>query len=110
MTKRVAICLHGKPRLIEKGYGVLDRFMKKHTEIIFDVYLHAWVDTKETENELLSLYNPVAYYFESQKEFDVEVYKDTIAYKNSNIHAIKQFDVPRIEEKKTNNNLLEMYI
>jgi hypothetical protein len=100
MTMRVAICIHGKPRFYEKGYAVLERFMKKHTGIIFDIYLHAWVDTKEVENELLSIYNPVAYHFEEQREFDIELYKYTIAYKNSNIHRIKGFDASRnIQEK-----------
>jgi hypothetical protein len=102
MNKRVALCLHGKPRCFEKGYYFLNNFMKKHTGIIFDVYLHAWVDSKEMEERLLSLYNPVAYHFESQREFNVEMYKGTIAYNNSKLNEMKEYaDYRGVNEKLT---------
>ena len=82
---KVALCLHGKPRDLERGHAVLQRFMKKHTNTTFDVYLHAWTEDRETEQKILDLYKPVSHKFEQQIEFDVEVYKNTIAYKNSDI-------------------------
>ena len=92
---RVALCLHGKPRDLERGHAVLQRFMKKHTNTTFDVYLHAWTEDRETEQKILDLYKPVSHKFEQQIEFDVEVYKNTIAYKNSDITKTKLYDKVR---------------
>lgn len=86
---RVALFLHGQPRDLERGHAVLERFMKKHKNTTFDVYLHAWTEDRETEQKILDLYKPVSHTFEQQIDFDLSAYKDTIAYNNSDVNKFR---------------------
>lgn len=85
---KIALCLSGQPRFLERGYKYLhDNILSKYN---VDVFFHLWFDSKlentpfsytihySNRNELwrknldeiaLSLYSPVKYTFESPKEF-----------------------------------------
>lgn len=96
MTKRVAICFYGQPRLVEKGYNAISKFIKNNHNCDIDIFVHTWWDDKligqlyktspwrnisqdeltikeNTIQTIVELYNPKCIVYESPKTFQNEI-------------------------------------
>lgn len=103
---KIAICLYGQPRLYKQGYNIIREFINYNGEYNFDIFFHTWYDEKMIgqyyqcspwrnipQNELLiennlidnmiELYKPKKYLFESPKIFDMTDIKFTKIYNQS---------------------------
>ena len=111
LIMRVAYCLYGQPRDYRTGFKYVKEFLERNSYVTFDFYFHAWkipqnelyetspwihysVDVlKQDENietNLLKLYNPVDHVFEDKKVFDMEPFKNTLAFQNMITISVKQ--------------------
>jgi hypothetical protein len=99
---KIAYVLSGQPRNFTKGYEIISAFLKQQSNIEVDFFFHCWtltetqtyktspfrtISTQDVEykntikDDLLRLYNPKAYAFETQREnFNEIQYLDTLAY------------------------------
>lgn len=79
---RVALCFSGQPRYLTQTYlywrhCIIDRYAA-------DVFVHTWKNPLDlsqdqfVQDTVISLYNPVAFQFETPVEFDVSSYTDRI--------------------------------
>jgi len=118
---KIAYILSGQPRNFDKGYSIISNFIKKQTNIKVDFFFHCWtltetqtyktspwrnisredIEYKNTiKDDLLRLYNPKAYTFETQREnFNEIQYLDTLAYRKT----------PDLLKKNTYNTLSNFY-
>jgi hypothetical protein len=102
---KIAYVLSGQPRNFIKGNETILKFLNKQNKVEVDFFFHCWSlnegqiyktspwrnickeETsykKNTEDELLKLYNPKAYKFEKQREHFNEIeYLNTLAYNNT---------------------------
>ncbi len=103
---KIAICFYGQPRLYKQGYNIIKEFIDYNNEHSFDIFFHTWYDEKLVgqyyqcapwrnipENELLietnlidnliELYKPKKYLYESPKDFDISHIKCSKMYKDS---------------------------
>jgi hypothetical protein len=119
---KIAICLYGQPRLYKKGYNNIAIFVDLNNTHSFDFYFHTWFDEKmvglhyecapwrniskndleikkNTVNELLELYKPKKYLYESPIKFDITPYISTYIY---------SIDTP-INKKNINNTISCLY-
>lgn len=56
MGFKVALCLSGQPRSIDKGFEYHKRNLLNHFDT--DVFCHTWGDDVEIKNKIVNLYNP----------------------------------------------------
>lgn len=104
MTKKIAFCLYGQPRYLEKGYEVISKFVENHD---VDFYYHTWTLSGDCElyyhsysnpckeelqykrdiiDQINSLYKPKAHVCELSRFFNYEEdseFTDSIIYKNT---------------------------
>ena len=103
---KVACVFYGQPRNYTDGYDCLMKFLKNQENVQVDFFYHCWILKdgdkftpapwreiyhltlyyKETTVEhLKELYNPISCEYEYQHglSFDTSIYKDTLAYKNT---------------------------
>jgi hypothetical protein len=71
---KIALCFSGQPRSFKAGYEYYKRNLFDHYEV--DVFIHSW--NTEHNDEIVKLYNPVAYEFE-------DVLKDDFDSKYKNV-------------------------
>lgn len=131
----IAICLYGQPRLYEKGYTNIRKFIELNHKHSFDFFFHTWYDenmvgqyytpsswsnaTKEaleikknTINNLLMLFKPKDYIFEPPIIFDTTPYINTYMYSidtninNKNINNV----ISSMYSRKKVSSLLENYV
>lgn len=99
----IAICLHGQPRLYERGYININNFVEKNNKHHFDFFFHTWYDEnmigqyykcapwryiskdeleikKNTITNLINLFKPKEYKIESPTIFDDSLYYNTNMY------------------------------
>lgn len=104
---KIAYCLYGQPRNLEKCYKIISKFVENYD---VDFYYHTWVlensndlyvhsgyrnvDIEELKydknivDKINSLYKPKAYLAESSKSFNHKIdneFLNSIAYKNTDI-------------------------
>jgi hypothetical protein len=74
---KVAVCFYGLgyglgrkciPIHSFSGYSSIQKMIYRHHNC--DTFVHAWVDTKETQNQILKITKPDEYIMEKQIEFD----------------------------------------
>lgn len=87
---KVAVCYFGQPKFVDAGYVTADWFTE---DISIDNYFHFWqpcnnlsadlnslsrfdnnLNESITLNELIQIYNPIDYQYDTQKDFDETVY------------------------------------
>ena len=132
---KIAVCLYGQPRLYEQGYANIKKFVNLNNKHSFDFFFHTWYDEKmvgqyytpslwsnasksaleikkNTMNDLLSLFKPKKYIFESPIIFDISEYKNTYMYSidtnvnNKNINNV----VSSIYSKQQVAKILENHV
>lgn len=108
---RNALCLYGQPRNYRDGFANLKNFLTQQNDIQFDVFFHVWYDENKcgekyitrrdlpddevimpenTLQELLDLYQPVDYCYDSPKEFDLTEIKQSSLYQHTRIKTDKE--------------------
>jgi hypothetical protein len=132
---KIAICLYGQPRLYEKGYINIKNFIDLNNTHSFDSFFHTWYDDNmigqyyqcapwrniskaeleiksDTIDNLINLYEPKEYMYESPKIFDTSIYNNTDMFLSSS-DAIKQNinnTISSIYSKYQVSNLLKKYV
>jgi hypothetical protein len=131
---KVAICLYGQPRLYEKGYINIKNFIDLNNKHSFDLFFHTWYDEnmignyyqcapwryidkneleikKNTIDNLINLYEPKEYMYESPKIFDTSIYNNTNMFLLSNKYMQNNIDntISCIYSKYQVSTLLQKY-
>ncbi len=109
LKKKAAICLYGQPRLYNKGYNYISKFIEENSkEYDIDIFIHTWWDTsvvgsyykcspwrniqesdliidKDTINNLQKIYKPKVLLSEIPKTFNNDIAKleNTELFKNT---------------------------
>lgn len=69
INRKVAVCVSGHPRFIEKGYELFSKnVVETNKNHGFDFFCHSWVESDEEKDKVISIYKPKNYKLESQKE------------------------------------------
>jgi hypothetical protein len=132
---KIAVCLHGQPRLYEKGYENIKKFTELNNTHFFDFFFHTWYDEKlvgqyyecspwrnilkneleikqNTIKDLLYLFKPKEFNYETPITFDLNPYVNTLMYSQSdNIHRKSLNNtISNIYSKYQVSKLLEEYV
>lgn len=123
---KIAICFYGQPRLYKQGYKIIKEFIDYNNEYNFDIFFHTWYDEnlvgqyyqcapwrnipqnellieKNIIDNLIELYKPKKYLYESPKIFDIYNIKSSKMY-NESSNEIK------INANNTLSNIYSKYI
>jgi hypothetical protein len=105
---KVAICIHGQPRLYKNGFDNINEFCELNKNCMFDFFFHTWYSsdlvgsyyecstwrninkydlliTENTIDDLIELYKPKKFLYEKPKLFEIDNLKNTLMYKLSEI-------------------------
>jgi hypothetical protein len=136
--KKIAICLYGQPRLYKNGYNTIKEFINMNKKHTFDIFFHTWYDENlvgeyykcgpwrnipknelliesDVINNLINLYKPKDYEYETPIDFDLDIYSKTKMYlsdsktNQDNINntlscMYSKYKVSKILEKYVNDN------
>lgn len=103
---KIAICLYGQPRIYNSGYETIKKLVELNSEHEFHFFFHTWYDENMigqyysfsnyreiNKNDLLiqpnvienliKLYSPKSYNYESPKQFDISEIIHEPMYKNA---------------------------
>jgi len=132
---KIAICFYGQPRLYNKGYETIKNLMEENKECEFDFFFHSWFDKnmvgkkysyshyrvipddellirENVDKELVNLYKPKKYLFETPKEFNSEIITNSKMYKCSKEKEKNNLSnfLSCVYSKYKSNQLLQEYI
>jgi hypothetical protein len=131
---KIAFCFYGQPRLFRKGFENIREFCRLNSDHEFDFFFHTWYDEifvgkyyecskfrninpsellieKNLKEEIINLYSPKSYLFESPKIFDLESIKKSKLYELSNerVKLSIQNTLSNVYSKYTVSNILENF-
>jgi hypothetical protein len=132
---KIAICFYGQPRLFKQGFEIIKNFIDCNNEHSFDIFFHTWYDKNlvgqhyqcspwrnipqsqllidnNLIDNLIELYKPKKYLYESPITFDLTNIKNSKMYNESSdvIKTCTNNTISCIYSKYQVSKLLQDYI
>jgi hypothetical protein len=131
---KVAWCLYGQPRLYNKGFENISKFINKYNDIEFEFFIHCWWDKSDvgdyykhsyrnpsseellirsnTDIDIINLYQPKKYLFEKSRFFKTNFINNSLMESYTKDYERLNYNnaLSNLYSKYKVNDLLQNYI